>query len=1048
MKGIVAWFADNHVAANLLMFLLLIAGGITALTMKLEVFPETNLDMIVVSTVYPGASPSEVEEGILRPLEEAVAGLTGIKKLDSLAREGYGSITIEVIKDWDLKALLDEVKSAVDRTTTLPEEAEQPIVREIVRSAEVIKVAVYGDVSEQTLKEVAERLKDDLTALDEITDVDISGTRVPEIRVEIAEETLRRYNLTLSQVAQAIRRSSLDLPAGALKTSGGEILIRTKGRRYRAEDYADVAVLTTPEGGRVSLSRIAELKDGFEDKDVFVNFQGRPSVQVNIKRVAEQNALTVAGAVKKHLEKVRPTLPAGVELKYFSDRSAVLKSRMDLLGKNLSLGLGLVCLLLGTFLNWRLAFWVALGIPISFLAGIWTLPGLDISINMVSLFAFIMVLGIVVDDAIVVGEHVFYMREQGLPPLKAAIEGTVRIGRPVIFSVLTTVAAFWPLMMAGGTMGKIMYNIPVVVIVVLMASLVECLFILPAHLNRSRFKVGPDQVKREKLAARALKWVIRRPYQALLDLSLRWRYLTICLGLASLLLSYGLIDSGMVKFILFPRIESDNMTATLTMPAGTPVETTQAVVTRLEEAAREALAGFDKERPKGAKPLLDQTISLVGLQLGGRHASRPTDSGSHLGQVYIMLLEGEERDVSTRKLTRAWRQAVGRIPGVESLTFSGELFRGGNPVELHLSAEKEETLIEAAERLKTQLADFKGVFGIEDSFLPGKKELQLKLKETARPLGLTLNDLALQVRHAIYGAEALRFLRDKDEVKVMVRYPESERRSVDNIERMRIRTPSGDEVPFSQVAQVTNAQGYASIERSRRKRVIKVMADVDEDLANAAEIREEVNKTVIPELLASFPGLRSTVEGAGREQMESLNDVLQGFILALILIYTLLAVPFKSFSQPFIVMFAIPFGLVGAVAGHLIMGLDTSLMSLFGMVGLTGVVVNDSLVLIHAANNLRAEGRTAWEAIREAGPLRFRAIILTSLTTFAGLSPMLVEKSIQAQFLIPMAVSLGFGVLFATGVTLILIPCGYLILEDLQRIGRFVFGSRREVEET
>ena len=1047
MKALVSWFAENHVAANLMMILLVLGGVVTASTMKLEVFPESSLDTIRITVSYPGASPAEVEEGVVRVIEENVAGLTGIKRVDSTALEGYASINIEVIKDWDIKSLLDEVKSTVDRIRNLPEEAEEPVIRESIRRSQVIRVAVYGEAPRSTLVEVARQVKDEITADGEITAVDIYGVQTPEIQIEIDEHTLRRHGLTLSQVAKAISASSMDLPAGSVETSGGEILVRAKGRRYHATDYADIALITRPDGTRLTLGQIANLKEGTEDRNIFVEFQGKPAVIVAVSRVADQNALSVAASVKKTLARVKPLMPRGIEVDYYDDMSDALKSRLELLGRNLGLGLILVCLLLGLFMNWRLAFWVALGIPISFLAGIWVLPGLDVSINMVSLFAFIMVLGIVVDDAIVVGEHVFTKREQGVKPLRAAIEGTLEIGRPVIFSVLTTVAAFYPLLGAGGMMGKIMRNIPMVVITVLMASLAECLFILPSHLNRSRFKVAGDNGKREMFTSRALKWFIRRPYTAALRFCLANRYVVLAAGIALLFLAAGLLTSGQLKFVLFPKVESDALTASLVMPAGTPIERTQEVVDHVENSARQVLAEADAGRPQGSEPLLRHTISYVGMAVtqSGHGGSR--ERGTHLGQIYVILLDGEERDVTSSKLARLWRQRVGTIPDAESFTFSGQLFRAGNPIEIHLSAPDDETLKAASADLKERIGELPGTFGIGDSFLQGKLEMQLKLKPSARTLGLTLDDLARQVRHALYGAEALRFQRDQDEVKVMIRYPEENRKSLDEIERMRIRTPEGAEVPFSLVAEVNMDQGYSSIERAERRRVIKVYSDVDQDTANSAELRQAVEKTILPDLLTDYPFLRYSTEGEGREQRESLTDVYRSFAIALFVIYALLAVPFRSFTQPLIVMAAIPFGLGGALAGHVIMGYSLSMLSLFGMVGLTGVVVNDSLVLIHAANGIRAQGRTPLEAILAAGPMRFRAIILTSLTTFAGVTPMLMEKSLQAQFLIPMAVSLGFGVLFATLVTLLLIPCGYLILEDLLALFGFVFGRRERPPE-
>ena len=665
------------------------------------------------------------------------------------------------------------------------------------------------------------------------------------------------------------------------------------------------------------------------------------------------------------------------------------------------------------------------------------LPQFDISINMISLFAFIMVLGIVVDDAIIVGENIFRKHEEGGGPLPSAVDGAMEVGRPVIFAVLTTVVAFWPLLLGGGTMGKVMRNLPIVVILVLMGSLVESLLILPAHLNRSRERATrrTGRPKKEKMISRGLKWVIRKPYASLVNSCVRWRYATVALGIAVLLLSVGMWKGGWIKFTFFPKVESDVLVCSLTMPAGTPVSRTTAVVNSLEQTIRTALAEMDKKRPEGASPLLEHTISVVGVHTGGHGPNRGSPQlGGNLAQIFVQLLEGEKRDVSAMKLVNMWRERAGAIPDAESITFQSELFSAGNPVEVHLSLEDHDLLLVAADDLKAELAKYPGTFDISDSFLPGKEEMQLKLKPAARSLGLTLSDLAQQVRHAFYGAEALRLQRDQDEVKVLVRYPDQERTSLGHVKEMRIRTSGGKEVPFSQVAEVKMEHGYASIQRAQRLRVVKVTADVDESITNANEVRMDVEARILPQLKYKYPGLRYTIEGEGKEQQESMSDVIQGFAVALFCIYALLAIPFRSFSQPFIVMAAIPFGIVGAIAGHLIMGLNLSLLSLFGMVGLAGVVVNDSLVLIYATNRLRREGASVQEAVTRAGALRFRAIILTSLTTFAGLAPMIMEKSLQAQFLIPMAVSLGFGVLFATGITLLLVPCGYVILDDVHKL--------------
>jgi len=1037
MRGFVAWFAENHVAANLLMIFILVAGAITVMTMKLEVFPEFSMDRITITTEYIGASPAEVEEGIIRKIEENVAGLAGIKRIDSTAREGYGSVVIEVMKGWNLQTLLDEVKAEVDRITTFPNEAEKPVVRELTRRHEVIDLAVYGDAPEATIKELAENLKDEITNLPGITLAQLAGVREAEIHIEISEKTLRRYGLTLGKVADIVRRASLDLPAGNVKTKSGEILIRTKGRRYYAADYRDVAVITLPDGSKVTLGQIATLKDGFRDIDISARFQGKPAIIIQVYRVADQNALDVCDTVKTYIKDIRSSLPEGMDIGYYGDRSKILRSRIQLLLKNMSLGLILVSIILGLFLNPRLAFWVTLGIPISFAAGLITLPRFDVSINMLSLFAFIMVLGIVVDDAIIIGENIFRKQEDGLEHLNAAVEGTLEVGRPVIFAVLTTVVAFWPLLLGGGNMGKIIRALPVVVIVVLMGSLVEALMILPAHLSSGRQK-QPGSIENPKKGTPVAQWLIRvinGPYTRLLNFCIRWRYASVALGIAILMLTLGIWQGGWLKFTFFPKVESDVLTCTLTMPSGTPVTRTGEVVAHLEQTAKEVLTEMDKKRPENAPSLFEHSVSLVGLHIG-RHgpSSGTAQIGGHLAQVFIQLLEGAKRDARSDRLAVLWRKKAGSIPDAESITFSSELFSMGNPVEIHLSLDNHDQLVAAAEDLKGELANYPGVFDIQDSFLPGKKEMQLKLKPAARSLGLTLSDLAQQVRHAFYGAEALRLQRDQDEVKVLVRYPEAERKSLSYIEDMRIRAADGSEAPFNQVAQVRMEQGYATIERAQRRRVIKVFADVDETVSNANDVRTELESGFLQQLKNRYPGLRYVIEGEGKEQKETFQDVTKGFAIAILGIYALLAIPFRSFTQPLVVLSAIPFGIVGAMFGHIIMGHNLCMLSVFGILGAAGVVVNDSLVLIHATNRIRSQGVRPVDAVCQAGPLRFRAIILTSLTTFAGLTPMLLERSMQAQFLIPMAISLAFGVLFATGITLLLVPCGYAIMDDIHNL--------------
>ncbi|MCK4351713.1 MAG: efflux RND transporter permease subunit, partial [Candidatus Krumholzibacteria bacterium] len=673
---------------------------------------------------------------------------------------------------------------------------------------------------------------------------------------------------------------------------------------------------------------------------------------------------------------------------------------------------------------------------IAFATGLWLLPFFGISINMISLFAFILILGIVVDDAIVIGENIYRKREKGLGPFDSAILGTQQVAKPVIFAVLTTIAAFWPLLMIPGTRGNIMRNIPVVVIVVLIGSLVEALFILPAHLSRCKFKFPREDP--EKSQGRRmdlwLKNVIRGPYKRFLEKCLEWRYVTVAIGVTLLVITLGYVLSGRVKFTIFPRMDADNLICSVVMPASTPVSHTRAILEHIEQSAIEVMEEQDAKRPEDSPSILEDYFSLIGVHMGGHGPGATTTSGGNLAQVHVQLLEGEKRDIKASYLANEWRKKVGPIIDAETVTFKGQLRMADAPVEVQLSSNDQVKLLEAVESMKDEYRSYPGLKDINDSYMPGKDELQLKLKPAARSLGLTLNDLAQQVRGAFYGAEALRFQYGQDEVKVLVRYPDDERRSLGSVDKMRIRLADGTEVPFNQVADVTYEQGYSTITRAHRQRVISVTADIEEGQANTTEVNRALETEILPRMRELHPEVRVALEGEALEDREFMTGVLRSFVIALFLIYALLAIPFKSFAQPFIVMAAIPFGFVGAIIGHIVMGYDITMVSLFGIVGLSGVVVNDSLILIEATNSIKEGGRTHVEAITAAGQLRFRAIILTSITTFGGLTPMIFERSIQARFLIPMAAGLGFGILFATGITLLLIPCLYLILEDIHLV--------------
>jgi len=1044
MSRWIEWFAGNRVAANVLMAMIVAGGLITAFTTKVEFFPEFSLDMITVTVEYPGAAPEEVEEAVCARIEESVQGLEDVKKITSTAQENLGVVSIELELGANVAEVLDDVKNRIDGIDTFPEETEEPVIQELTNQRQVINVAVYGDVDPLALRRVADRVRDDISALPDITLVELSNARPYEVSIEVSEDDLRRHGLTFTQVADAIRRASLDLPGGSVKTAGGEILLRTVGQAEYGPEFEKLVLLTRADGTEIRLGEVATVIDGFAETDQSTRFDGLPAVKMDVFRTGDQNTLRVADQVLSYSAAAAEWLPEGIRIATFQDTSKLLRDRLELLLRNGLVGFLLVFAVLALFLRFRLAFWVSLGIPVSFLGAVWLMPGLDVSVNMISLFAFIVVLGIVVDDAIIVGENVFTQQERTGKGLRGSVLGAQQVSKPVVFAVLTTVAAFSPLLAIAGTTGKIMRVIPLIVIPCLLFSLVESLFILPAHLSHKPGKKLEDRKALSRGWRRfqsrfsgGLRWFVGTCYSPVLEVALRWRYATLALGVSTLLLTVGLVAGGWIRFVFFPEVPADFVTAAVTMPNGTPVEVTSEALRRLEQSAAEVREQIERET---GEDVVRHMITAVGSQPTNREQAQNAGgvatgfSAAHLGEVTLELTPAEERRTDSRYVADLWREKAGSIPDVEELTFGSSIFSAGEDVNVQLTGPDIEQLDEAAEELKTRLAGYEGVFEIGDSFQEGKREVKLDIKPQAQLVGLTLADLGRQVRQAFYGEEAQRIQRGRDEVKVMVRYPESQRRSLGDLENMRIRTPDGLEVPFSEVASVDPGRGFASIKRVDRRRAVNVTADVDEAVITSGEIVEELDARVLPELLSRYGGIQYSFEGSQAEQRDTLGGLFRGFILGAIAIYALLAVPLRSYVQPALIMTAIPFGLVGAVWGHLIMGLNLTILSMFGIVALAGVVVNDSLVMVDFINRFREEGGSAVDAVRVAGVRRFRAILLTSLTTFAGLTPLMLERSLQARFLIPMAVSLAFGVVFATFITLMLIPAGYMVLEDLRAL--------------
>jgi len=1050
VKRVIAWFAENSVAANLLMAVLVVGGLFTLPTIKREIFPEVRVDVVTVTVPYRGAAPEEVEEAICVRVEERIQSVEGIKRLTCTATEGIGVVIAELLFSVDPRQALDDIKVQVDAIDTFPAETEKPIVQQTVMRAQVINVAVSGDADERTLRHLGQRVRDEIVAIPGITHADLANARPYEISIEVAENDLRRHGLTFDQVVDAVRASSIDLPGGSIKTDGGEILLRTKGQAYRGPEFERLVLVSHADGSRIELGDVATVIDGFEDTDQMARFDGRPAVLVQVFRVGDQSALEVADQVRRYVAEAQTRMPQGIELTTWADDSELLRARLDTLTSNARAGFLLVVLVLALFLRLRLAFWVALGIPIAVLGTLWVMPALDVSINLLSLFAFLLVLGILVDDAIIVGENVHTLQETTRDPLRAAIEGAQAVSIPVIFGVLTTVAAFTPLLTIPGAMGKLTASIPLIVVASLVFSLVESQLVLPAHLAHMRLDDGHagghdgtrgfhPWLRVQDAVARGLARFVERVYQPLLERALAARYLTAAVGVAALILTIGLTAGGWTRFVFFPQIDGDNVVAFLTLPQGTPAEVTARAIERLEESAVRLRDELDAAGAAEGGSIFRHVLASVGEQpyrkrqeddrSGGRGVAA---AAGHLGEVNIEIAASERRRVSSADIAARWRELTGPIPDAVELSYTASLFDAGEPVNVELRGTDVASLRRAAESLKERLREYPGVFDVSDSFRGGKQELQLRILPSAEALGLTLSDLARQVRQAFYGDEAQRIQRGRDDVRVMVRYPEEQRRSLADVESMRIRTADGAEVPFSAVAEVVPGRGFATVNRADRQRVLKVTADVDHAVVSPNEVVAKLRAKDLPAILAEHPGIGYSMQGEQREQQEFLSAMLRRFGLALLAIYALLAIPLRSYVQPFIIMTAIPFGMCGAIWGHLLTGYDLSMFSVIGLVALSGVVVNDSLVLVDWVNQRRREGVELAEAVRTAGTARFRPILLTSVTTFAGLAPLLLERSVQAQFLIPMAISLGFGVLFSTSVSLLLVPASYLILDDLR----------------
>ncbi|NVJ66805.1 MAG: efflux RND transporter permease subunit [Gammaproteobacteria bacterium] len=1017
----IAWFARNPVAANMLMVVILLAGLFTIFKrVTVERFPNIEINTITVTVPFRGATPEETERTVSTRIEEAVFDLEGIKRLRSVSAEGSATVIIETEEDYDMEILLDKVKSRVDALNTLPLDAEKPIIRRSEFKRETISVMVSGQLSEQELREYADILQEELLAVEGITQIETSGVRAFEIAIEINQDLLNEYGMTLQEIASAINNHSLDLSAGQVRSDKGDILLRLKGQSYTHEQFFQIPILTQADGTRLVLGDLATIKDGFEEQGLNTRFDGVPAIELEVFRVGDQSEIQVAQKVKDFVAAKQNSVPAGMQVGIWRDQSKGLKARLSTLNFSLLQGGILVIILLTLFLRPTIAMWVSLGIPIAFAGGIALMPEMGATVNLISLFAFILVLGIVVDDAIVTGENIYNHLSRGEPPLEAAITGTKEVAVPVTFGVITTMIAFVPILFLPGGWGKWYYQLPLIVIPVLFFSLVESKLILPAHLGHMKFKKDQQEgnafQKFQQKFANGFEAAIVKFYKPILNFAITHWAITVTIFIGLLYIIYFAVSLGHTKYSSFPRIPSETARAFLAMPAGTPFEVTDQYVQRMTNAAIQLKEKY--RDPETGESAISHVFSVSGAS--GRSTS------PNRGRVMFETLPPEQRssDISIGQLVVEWRKLIGPIPGAETLNFRAEIGRSRDPIDVQLSGSDTEQLNRAAEEVKQILQTTEGVFDIADSFSKGKQEIQFKLKPQAEALGINLSSLARQVRSAFFGVEVQRIQRGRDDVRVMLRLSEQERSSLDELNNLLVKTPAGGNLPLHQLAELTYGKSPAAIERIDRRRTINITADVDKSTGNLVNIRTGIEQEV-KHLLDSYPGIGYSLEGEARDESELINSIKASVIAVLMAIYILLAIVFRSYLKPFIVMAIIPLGGVMAVLGHWLIGLTLSMMSVLGMLALTGVVVNDSLVLVDYINQQRKQGLSRKDAVLNAGVRRLRPVMLTSLTTFVGLIPIIFDKSTQAQFLIPMGVSLGFGILFATGITLILVPLFY-----------------------
>ena len=1043
MRQFISVLIRNAVLVNLLVLFVLFLGLISSRSMVREIFPEISVDVLLVSIPYPGADPEEVEEGISRKVEEAIDGIEGIKTYTTVSAENAGNTVIEVIEGFDLDQVRRDVRNAIDSISTFPVDAEEPVVQDITINDEIILLALWGEQEEHILKEFAEEIKDEIQALPSVSQVEIRGTREYEIAIELSEEKLRQYGLSFSDVAQKVQGGSLNLSGGQLRTQGEEILLRTVGRKYTGEEFAQIIVVSTPQGDVVRLGDIADIRDGFSEDEIIARFNDHDAVMLYVSKTPEEDAIQIVGEVREYVDSLQARLPGGIQATLWSDQSRIINAGLNTLLWNGAIGLGIVFFSLWLFMEIRLSFWVTMGITISLAGGLFIMFLAGASLNQISLFSLVMVLGIVVDDAIIVGEAIFVRRRAGDGPQEAAVNGVMEVGLPVLAAVTTSILAFIPLSFVGGVLGKFVSIIPVAVISALIVSLFESLFLLPVHLNHlpEMKELNPAKMTRtQRLRARinrGIEWVDESVYKRMVEFCVEYRYVALTIALGFAMVTFAVVTTGRVTFVLFQPPDADGIIGTVEFPAGTPIDVTWEAVSHMEKSARDLLAEIGEEE---GIDLISNIYSGAGLLGGEQDGFTGGGVGPHAGFVRIELIPGSDREVTTLDLETLWDERVGLIPGAIRQNYASLI--GGPPgADIHVELRGNDTgvLVAAAADLKDRLSEYDGVFQVQDSFRPGKNELRLDLKPEAQALGITLDQLARQVYAGFYGVEPFRLQRGRDDIRVKVRYVKSERDQLAQLENVRIRTPQGFEVPFYSVADVEFTQGYAAITRTDGQRTVDVTASVDPDVIGADEVLADIAGRHIPEVQNAHPGFTWHFRGARTQSRDAFAGLLVSFPAAMACIYLIIATVFRSSVQPMIIMTTIPFGLMGAIYGHILLGENLQMFSVFGMIALTGVVVNDAIVLIEAFNHNIATGQRTRQAIVNAGLRRFRAILLTSFSTVGGLAPLILENDPDGRTVVPMALSLASGVAFATVLTLLFIPAQLSILNDMRRIFHYLW---------